>query len=223
MHRNVFKSTIRILIADHHAFFFRRGLRAFLEEQGHLEVVGEAGTMQELPGLCRDLAPDIVLLGLPPDGSNGSALTATLRKCFPHIRCIVFTASGDEEAPAAHLENWAGCCVITNANPRAILSAIRNVSANEHRTQHTRAGRVFEDLHRADVAKRERNVPTLTDRETQVLQLLAEGLRKSEIARRLFISHRTVKVHVANIFSKLELHDRVQAARYAIRAGLLRP
>jgi NarL family two-component system response regulator LiaR len=109
-----------------------------------------------------------------------------------------------------------------NADPPLILSAIRAVRAGEQWLQREMTGKLFSELRRARVAGRERTGAMLSERETEILKLLAEGFRNSQIAERLFISERTVKVHVANIFGKLDLHDRVQATRYAIRAGLVR-
>jgi DNA-binding NarL/FixJ family response regulator len=108
-----------------------------------------------------------------------------------------------------------------NADPPLILSAVRAVSAGEHWLQREMTGRLFHELRRARQSERDRAQATLSDRETEILKLVAEGLRNSEIAARLYISERTVKVHITNIFGKLGLHDRVQATRYAIRTGLV--
>ncbi len=213
---------VRLLIADDYPFF-RRGLRVFLEDQPGLLVAGEAGTVPELLKLCQELRPDVVLLDLHLAGADGVSLIDALRERWPKTRHIVFVTPDDEKTLADCIENGVGGCVMKNADPPLILSAIRAVSAGEHWLQRELTGTVFEQLRHSRQAGRERAEDTLTDRETDVLKLLAQGLRNSQIAEHLYISERTVKVHIANIFAKLQLHDRVHAARYAIRTGLVQP
>jgi DNA-binding NarL/FixJ family response regulator len=213
------RSTVRVLIADDYPFF-RRGLRTFIEEQPDVEVVGEAGNAEDLVRLCEELRPDIVLLDLNLNGSDGVALIEMMRQRLPRIKHIVFTSPDDEQALVSCIENGVGGCVMKNADPPVILSAIRAVGSGGHWLQRELTGSLFNEVRRARLG--ERAAAVLSDRETEVLKLVAEGLRNYQIAQRLFISERTVKVHVANIFTKLRLHDRVQAARYAIRNGLVR-
>jgi DNA-binding NarL/FixJ family response regulator len=213
--------SIRVLIADDYPFF-RRGLRAFIEEQPDLVVVGEADAAEQLVELCDELRPDIVLLDLNLPGSEGIGLIEALRDRFPRLGQIVFITPDDQEALAPCIEGGAAGCIMKTAEPLLILNAIRTVHAGEHWLQREMTGKVFRELRRARSAERQRAQVLLSDRETEVLKLLAQGLRNSDIAERLFISRRTVKVHVANIFSKLQVHDRVQAARYAIRNGMVR-
>jgi DNA-binding NarL/FixJ family response regulator len=213
-------SPTRVLIADDYPFF-RRGLGTFIEEQSGLSVVGEAGTEDELRRLCDELKPQVVLLDLELDGTDGIALIRTLREGFPEIRLIALITPDDENAVASCIENGVDGCIMKNADPPLILSAVRAVSAGDHWLQREMTGHLFRELRRARQAERDRAQAMLSDRETEILRLLAEGLRNSEIAERLFISERTVKVHVTNIFGKLGLHDRVQATRYAIRSGLV--
>jgi len=213
------ESLTRILIADDYPFF-RHGLRAFIEEQPGLTVVGEAANADELARLCEELRPDIVLLDVNLAGSDGVVLMRALRERFPTIRHVVFVTPDDEETLAACVEGGADGCIMKTADPPLILSALRTVSGGEPWLQREMTGKLFHELRRARQAQRAQ--ADLTDRETEILKLLAEGLRNCQIAQRLFISERTVKVHVANIFGKLGLHDRVQATRYAIRNGLVR-
>lgn len=210
-----------ILIADDYPFY-RRGLRVFLEEQPDLAVVGEAGSAEELLRLAEQLKPDVVLLDLDLAGANGTDLVRAVRSRAAATKLVVFITPDDANALAACVEDGADGCIMKNAEPPLILSAVRAVCAGEPWIQREMTGRLFAELRRARQAERERLEAALSDRETEILRLLAEGLRNSQIAQRLFISERTVKVHVANIFSKLGLHDRVQATRYAIRSGLVR-
>jgi DNA-binding NarL/FixJ family response regulator len=219
--RPIRDSATTVLIADDYPFF-RRGLGTFIEEQAGLTVVGEASTSDELRRMCEERSPNVVLLDLNLDGSDGLSLVRELRDRFPHIRLITFVTPDDEETLASCIEHGVDGCIMKNADPPLILSAVRSVSAGGHWLQREMTGNLFRELRRARQAERERGQAALSERETEILKLLAEGLRNSEIAERLFISERTVKVHVANVFGKLGLHDRVHATRYAIRSGLVR-
>ena len=216
-----FGSGIRVVIADNYPFF-RRGLRSFIEEASDLQVVGEAGSVQDLLRLCQDLRPDIVLVDLDLDGADGVSMLDTLRERAPKARHILLATPEDEESLVGYIEDGVHGCVMKNADPPVILSAIRAVNAGQCWLQRELTGSIFEELRRARRQQRDSAHARITGRETEVLRLVAEGLSNSQIAQRLFISERTVKVHVANIFSKLRLHDRVQATRHAIRTGLVR-
>ena len=219
--RPVRDSATSVLIADDY-LFFRRGLSTFINEQPGLKVVGEAGTIEELHRLCEDQSPQVVLLDLNLANGDGILLVHDMRERFPHIRLITFVSPDDEETVATCIENGVDGCIMKNADPPLILSAVRAVSGGGHWLQREMTGHLFRELRRARQAERDRAEAALSERETEILKLVAEGLRNSEIATRLYISERTVKVHVANIFGKLGLHDRVHATRYAIRCGLVR-
>jgi DNA-binding NarL/FixJ family response regulator len=208
------------VIADDYPFF-RHGLRTFVEEQSDLEVSGEADSAEELLRLCAERRPDIVLLPMDLGGADGTALIRELHDKLPDAGLIALVTPDEEGCLAACIENGAGGCIMKNADPPLILSAIRAVSAGQQWLQREMMGKLFGELRRARAAERQRADSPLSERQTEILRLLAEGLRNSQIAERLFISERTVKVHVANIFGKLGLHDRVQATRYAIRSGLV--
>jgi DNA-binding NarL/FixJ family response regulator len=210
-----------VLIADDYPFF-RRGLGAFIAEQSGLEVVGEVGDRDALLRACDETRPGILLLDPNLNGCDSAALVRELRERFPRMRVIAFTTPDDQDTLAACIENGVDGCIMKNAPPPLILSALREVVAGRNWLQREMTSGLFDELRRARLGERERARSLLSDRETQILKLLAEGLRNSEIAEHLFISERTVKVHVANLFGKLGLHDRVQATRYAIRTGLVR-
>jgi DNA-binding NarL/FixJ family response regulator len=211
---------ISVLIADDYPFF-RRGLRTFIEEQHDFDVVRDAGSVDELLELCEQHKPRIVLLDVGLAESDGVVLIGTLRQRFPELGLIVIMTPDDESSLAAYIASGVRGCIMKNADPPLVLNAIRAVGAGGYWLQREMTGSVFRELRRAVQAERERVRSSLTSRENEVLKLVAEGLRNSDIAERLFISHRTVKIHVANIFNKLQVHDRVQATRYAIRNGMV--
>jgi DNA-binding NarL/FixJ family response regulator len=212
---------LRVLIADPYPFF-RRGLAAFLEEQSDLAVVGICSDADELLRLCQELRPDVLLLALDLPGFDGVVPLGAILDCSPGSKCVVLAIPGDEEALAACVDSGCAAYVMKNADPSLILHAIRAVKAGGPWLQRELTGSLFQEPRRARGAERDRTRVHLSEREGEVLSLLAEGCRNAEIAKRLFISERTVKVHVSSIFAKLGLEDRVQATRYAIRTGLVR-
>jgi DNA-binding NarL/FixJ family response regulator len=216
------KPVVRVLIADAYPFF-RSGLRAFLADVPGFAVTGESGDAQELLRLCQADQPDVVLLAVDLPGFDGSIPIGLLRDRAPKAKYIALGMPGDEEVLAAVVDSGLDGCVMKNADPPTILSAVRAVSAGGTWLQRELTGELVQELRKTRHSAGRRDVTALSKRESEVLSLLAEGLRNAQIAKRLFISERTVKVHVSKIFDKLQLRDRVQAARYAIRTGLVRP
>ena len=215
------RKAARIVIADPYPFF-RRGLRAFLAEQPDLPVVADCGHAEELLQLCEELRPDVLLLALDLPGFDGVVPLGALLDRSPRTKCVVLATPGDEEALAACVDSGLSAYVMKDADPPLILSAIRAVRNGGPWLQRELTAQLFQELREARSSQRDRARVGLTERENEVLSLVAEGLRNAQIAERLFISERTVKVHVSSIFAKLRLRDRVQAARYAIRTGLVR-
>jgi DNA-binding NarL/FixJ family response regulator len=212
---------IRILIADDY-HFYRYGLRVFLEEQQDLSVVAEAASSEETLSTVENLKPDIVLLDLdlPPEG--GLHVLREINARSPQTRVIVLTGLDDEMCLADAIESGACGYVLKDAEPPLILSAVRSVGRGGTWLQREMTGKLFEEFTRLSRARREAPDRLLTAREVEVLSLLAQGHRNAAIADKLFISERTVKVHITNLFRKLGLSDRVQATRYAIRHRLVR-
>jgi len=211
---------IRILIADDY-HFYRYGLRLFLEEHDDLNVVGEAGSSEEALAAVGDLKPDVILLDLdlPPEG--GLHVLREINSSAPEARVVVLTGLDDEVCLADAIESGAAGYVLKDAQPPLILSAVRSVGRGGTWLQREMTGKLFEEFTR--LARARHNAPErlLTAREVEVLSLLAQGHRNAQIADKLFISERTVKVHITNLFRKLDLTDRVQATRYAIRHRLV--
>jgi len=212
---------IRIVIADDY-HFYRYGLRVFLEEQEDLSVVAEAASSEEALSTVENLKPDVLLLDLdlPPEG--GLHVLREINARSPDTRVIVLTGLDDEMCLADAIESGACGYVLKDAEPPLILSAVRSVSRGGTWLQREMTGKLFEEFTRLSRARREAPDRLLTAREVEVLSLLAQGHRNAAIADKLFISERTVKVHITNLFRKLGLSDRVQATRYAIRHRLVR-
>jgi len=212
---------IRILIADDY-HFYRYGLRIFLEEQDDLHVVAEAGSSDQALAAVEEFKPDVVLLDLdlPPEG--GLHVLREISQRVPHTRVVVLTGLDDEVCLADAIESGACGYVLKDAEPPLILSAVRSVGRGGTWLQREMTGKLFEEFTRLARARREAPDRLLTAREVEVLSLLAQGHRNAQIADKLFISERTVKVHITNLFRKLGLSDRVQATRYAIRHRLVR-
>lgn len=209
----------RILVADDHVAF-RQGVRALLAGEPDLEVVGEAGDGQDVLERTAALQPDVVLmdLGMP----RGGGIQATRRLCevSPHVRVLVLTMYEDDESVYTALEAGARGYVLKGARKSELLRAIRAVASGELIVGPAVAGRVLRRLGTAARAGTADVFPMLTDREREVLALLAVHLTNPEIAARLHLSEKTVRNHVSNIFTKLGVATRSEAVTRARDAGL---
>jgi two-component system, NarL family, response regulator LiaR len=210
---------IRILIADDHAIV-REGLRALLETEPGMELVGEAADGVEAVRKQQALQPDVTLLDLVMPRQDGLAALTEIRQKDPQARILVLTSFAEDERVFPAIMAGALGYLLKDATPQELLKAIRDVARGEASLHPAIARRVIKELHRPQESGP--TVEPLTERETQVLSLVAQGLSNQEIAGRLVISERTVRTHVSNILGKLHLANRTQAARYALREGLAR-
>jgi two-component system, NarL family, response regulator LiaR len=211
---------ITILIADDHEVV-RQGIRAYLAAQPDLEVVGEASSGEEAVRLAGELVPDVALLDLIMPGMDGIEATRLLKKASPRTQVVVLTSYHEDEHIFPALRAGAISYLLKDVKMEELVAAIRRAAQGEA-TLHPRvASRVIQEIHGA---RRENINPftELTDRELEVLRLIAKGLSNSEIAEKMVISENTVKGHVSNILSKLHLADRTQAAIYAWKEGIVR-
>jgi two-component system, NarL family, response regulator LiaR len=209
--------TIRILIADDHAIV-REGLRALIETEPGMELVGEAQDGIEAVRKHQALHPDVTLLDLVMPRQDGLAALTEIRQKEPQARILVLTSFAEDERVFPAIMAGALGYLLKDATPQELLKAIRDVARGEASLHPAIARRVIRELHRPQESGP--TVEPLTERETQVLSLVAQGLSNQEIASKLVISERTVRTHVSNILGKLHLANRTQAARYALREGL---
>ena len=215
---NLSEST-RVLIADDHPTF-RRGLAALLASVGDLEVVGEAADGDTAISLAHSAAPDVVLMDLSMPGIGGVEATRRIVATRPSVAILVLTMLDDDEAVFAAMRAGARGYVVKGQETDDVIRAIRSVARGDAVFGPSVASRVLSYLTRPLSARDPVLFPELSDRERQVLRLLAGGARNSEIARSLGVSPKTVRNHVSNVFTKLQVADRAEAMERARAAGL---
>ena len=210
---------LRILIADDHPLF-RKGMRTLLTATSDIEVVGEATTGQEAIEFAETLQPDVILMDLQMPGINGIEATRQVLHNSPHIRILVVTLFEDDASVFTALRAGARGYILKDAQEEEIVRAIRAVGSGEAIFSPAIATRLidFFATQRSGVPKE--IFPTLTEREREILQLIARGSTNSDIAKQLGLSVKTVNNYVSNIFSKLQVVDRAQAIIRARDAGL---
>ena len=210
-------SPIRVLIVDDHAVV-RRGLRGFFELLDDIEVVGEAEDGEEAVRIVGELEPDVVVMDLLMPVLDGIAATARIKALRPDTEVVALTSFIEEDRVTAALEAGASGYLLKDAEADDVATAIRRAHAGEVHLDPQVARLLAERLRarRSDPAPRE----PLTEREREVLGLVAKGLSNKEIAARLAITERTARTHVSNILGKLDLASRTQAALWAIEHKL---
>ncbi|WP_328402225.1 response regulator transcription factor [Streptomyces sp. NBC_00390] len=208
--------TIRVLLVDDHQVV-RRGLRTFLEIQDDIEVVGEAGDGAEGVARAEELGPDVVLMDVKMPGMDGIEALRKLRELANPAKVLIVTSFTEKRTVVPALRAGASGYVYKDVDPEALAGAIRSVHAGHVLLQQEIAGALLSD---DDPAGSTGRGSTLTEREREVLGLIADGRSNREIARALVLSEKTVKTHVSNILMKLDLVDRTQAALWAVRHGL---
>jgi len=211
---------VRVLLVDDHDLF-RTGLRNLLEDQG-IEIVGEAGSGVDALRTVRESAPDVVIMDLNMPGMNGVDATRHISRDAPLTRVIVLTISDQEQDVMDAI--LAGACgyLLKDASIQDLLKGIAAASVGESLISPHIAGKVLQHV-RATTAAPEAAATLraeLSEREIQVLKLIANGNENAAIARELHISPKTVKNHVSNILMKLQIENRIQAAVYAVRSGI---
>jgi NarL family two-component system response regulator LiaR len=207
---------IRLVVADDHVLV-RQGIRAFLDTCVDLVIVGEAEDAAAAAALCARERPDVALVDLVMPG-GGIAATRAIRAESPATQVILITSFEDAPQILAGLEAGALSCLLKDIDAEGLAAAIRKAARGEAVLHPRVAGFLLEALRRDDTT--DRALAALSQREREVLTLIAEGLSNQDIGARLAISEKTVKTHVSNILAKLDVADRTQAAVYAWKSGL---
>ena len=212
---------VRVLVVDDHDLF-RTGLKTLLEEQG-VNVVGEAPNGQTAIRLASELAPDVIIMDLNMPGLTGVETTRKLTGIVPLTRVVVLTISADDDDVMDAV--MAGACgyLLKDSSIQDLIGGIRAAAAGESLISPQIAAKVLRRLRSqsSSVDAAETIRAELSDREIEVLKLIANGKDNAQIARELFISPKTVKNHISNILMKLQIENRIQAAVYAVRSGIV--
>jgi len=217
------EETIRVLLVDDHALF-RRGLQATLELEPGIVVVGECGDGAEALERASELVPDVVLMDVRMPRHDGIEACSAIKQAVPSAKIVMLTMSDDEADLYEAIKAGATGYLLKDLAAEEVASSIRAVQAGQSLISPTLASKLLTEF--AAIVKRTDGPqavpgPRLTAREMEVLRLVARGMNNRDIARDLFISENTVKNHVRNILEKLQLHSRMEAVMYAVRAKLL--
>ncbi|MFZ4515432.1 MAG: response regulator [Acidimicrobiia bacterium] len=216
-------SAIRVVLVDDHALF-RRGLELVLAEAPDLEVVGQAGDGDEAVRMVRDLAPDVVLMDVRMPRMSGIEAARAIRDTVPGTKIIMLTVSDDEKDLFASIRAGASGYLLKEVSIDEVAGAVRAVTRGHSLISPSMASKLLVEFNalseRADDRQRVGS-PKLTNRELEVLTLVAAGCSNRDVATRLYISENTVKNHIRNMLEKLGLHSRMEAVIYAMREQLI--
>ena len=210
---------IRVLVADDHRLF-RDGLRALLNSVPDLEVVGEAGDGEEVVAKAAVVRPDVILMDLQLPGLNGVEATRRILQSQPSVGVLVLTMFEDTDTVLAAMRAGARGYILKDTDEEALLRSVRAVASGEALFGPGVAERLMRYLAEATPSAERAAFPELTDREREVLWLLAQGLSNQEVAQRMGISLKTARNHVSNILGRLQVADRTEAVARARAAGL---
>jgi two-component system, NarL family, response regulator LiaR len=206
--------TIRVLITDDHKVV-RRGLRGFLELDPVLKVVGEAGNGEEAVAMTRRLDPDVVLMDLLMPLMDGIEATREIRREMPDVEVVALTSVLEDASVTGAIKAGAIGYLLKTTDADELCEAIKAAAAGQVQLAPEAAARLMREVRSPESPE------ALTERETEVLKLIAHGKANKQIARELFIDESTIKSHVHSILSKLDVKSRTQAALHAVRVGLV--
>lgn len=206
---------VRILVADDH-HVVRRGLVFFLKTQPGIEIVGEAANGEEVVNLVKQLMPDVILMDLMMPVMNGIEATRIITSKYPSIKVLVLTSFSDQDHVLPALEAGAAGYQLKDIEPDELVRCIRDIMNGQNQLHPTATSHLL-----ANINRQANPIQSLTKRELEVLKEIAKGKSNKEIAAELYITEKTVKTHVTNLLSKLELADRTQAALFAVKNFLI--
>jgi two-component system nitrate/nitrite response regulator NarL len=214
------KAVVRILVADDHAIF-RDGLRKLLDGAEDVQIIGEASNGNECVKMLARLKPDILLLDLRMPEKDGLGVLEEINFDTVQTRVIVLTAAEDDRDVVRAMRLGARGVVLKQSASDLLLKSIRKVHDGEIWLDNRMTAEVIDAFKKSAEAGQRREKPLLSDREKEIVQLVAQGFRNREIGEKLFISEQTVKNHLHNIFDKLGVSDRLELALYAIHHRLI--
>ena len=217
------EDAVRVLIVDDHALF-RRGLQMVLEGEPDIDVVGEAGDGHEAIAAAEKTTPDVVLMDVRMPKRSGIEATRAIKEVLPSVKILMLTISDEEADLYEAIKAGASGYLLKEISIDEVANAVRSVQAGQSLISPSMASKLLTEFAAMVKRRDERNQvpgPRLTERELEVLKLVAKGMNNRDIGSELFISENTVKNHVRNILEKLHLHSRMEAVVYAVREKLL--
>jgi DNA-binding NarL/FixJ family response regulator len=214
---------LRVMVADDHALF-RRGLQMVLEAESDIDLVGEASDGVEAVEKSQELMPDVILMDVRMPKRSGIEAASQIKDLLPHVKILMLTISDEEADLYDAIKAGASGYLLKEIPIEEVADAIRSVWAGQSRISPSMASKLLNEFAAMSKATGDRSqipAPRLTDREMEVLRLVAKGMNNRDIAKDLYISENTVKNHIRNILEKLHLHSRMEAVVYAVREKLL--
>lgn len=215
--------TLRVMVVDDHALF-RRGLQMVLQGEPDLDLVGEASDGAEAVEKSQELMPDVILMDVRMPKRSGIEATTQIKDLLPHVKILMLTISDEEADLYDAIKAGASGYLLKEIPIEEVADAIRSVWAGQSRISPSMASKLlneFAAMTKVSADRPQIPAPRLTDREMEVLKLVAKGKNNRDIAKDLYISENTVKNHIRNILEKLHLHSRMEAVVYAVREKLL--
>ena len=212
---------IKLLVADDHKIF-RQGIKKLLEDESDLQVVGEASDGREAVKKATELKPDVILMDIAMANLNGLEATRHIKKQLPSAKVIMVTMHKNEEYVLQSFQAGASGFILKEGAVEELVSAIRSIHSDKSFLSPSISKTLIDAyMRKMETGKTETPFDLLTDREREVLQLIAEGYTNREVAKSLFISVKTVEAHRAHIMQKLNIHDIAKLVKYAIQKGLV--
>ncbi|UCB52045.1 MAG: response regulator transcription factor [Candidatus Zixiibacteriota bacterium] len=212
---------IKLLVADDHKIF-RQGIKKLLEEESDLQVVGEASDGRDAVKKATELKPDVILMDIAMANLNGLEATRHIKKQLPSAKVIMVTMHKNEEYVLQSFQAGASGFILKEGAVEELVSAIRSIHSDKSFLSPSISKTLIDAyMRKMETGKTETPFDLLTDREREVLQLIAEGYTNREVAKSLFISVKTVEAHRAHIMQKLNIHDIAKLVKYAIQKGLV--
>ena len=216
-------SSIRVMLVDDHALF-RKGIASLLSGEAGFEVVGEAADGLQAVEKTREVMPDLIVMDLNMPNAGGAETTRRILEEFPYVKIVILTVSEDDKDLFEAVRNGAHGYLLKKIEPKALFDTLRGVMRGEASISRMMAAKLMGELRRESVSRTgggAHHAPELSPREAEVLTCVADGKSNKEIAAALGLAENTVKNHLKNILEKTHLENRVQAATFALREGLL--